>query len=747
MKFEPNEVIDERYRVESILGSGSSGTVYLAEDELLKRQMAVKVLAGESAAKAERAERFHREAKMLSQLDHPNIVAIHRYGFLKDGSPFLVLDFVKGQSLRQLLEQEKRLNLRIAVDFVRQICVGLKVASERGIVHRDLKPENIVISKDYDGLIKIIDFGLCKQISMDSDPGSSAAALTRTGVSLGTIGYMSPEQRVGHKVDWRSDIYSLACMFFEMLTGTSPLTMQGPSELSLKLPTICESFGVSDKTSIAIDAFVQRCTAPVAADRFASHDEVLAALDALLAKDADWTLALQAKRSLSPSLIAGIFLAGCLSLLCIYFLNSASLAGKPRTPGEFHKQLEQQFESKTLNESSIKSAIDFSKTFQFENAAQKRKFEYAVFRIVRKTNSLAKTDESAVALAAEIMRTLAKEGREYFANNLKAADDFASCTNEICEYLYRGDHSAKVWGKIFDASNENHALFEGNDVLANLVESANVFILRADSSAMSGLRSDENRKVSSRHYRLALERLNNLVMDGKASASELEQMRRCANQLVEISKPNHMVGLFYGYYYLTIYYYELSRLASSDRQERVKQRAKCEENLSICRKYLRSEASGIEDYEFRRMEELLQLLSPAAFEKVLSDPLNDKALVDLEHFASDYIFLASGLHRIVQSKLAALKMPIEEQSKLAGRFDHDGTAAGVVMNLVPYVPQFFESAFYGHLYNYVVMSRTGKATAAASELDKANALAKISGAKAEQYLALLKSARARIYPK
>jgi len=212
------------YRVTAALGAGGMGEVYRATDTQLGRDAAIKVLPSEVAQDAERLARFEREARLLASLNHPNVAAIH--GLEKaDGKPFLVLELVEGEELKQRLERGA-VPVDEALEIARQIAEGLEEAHERGIVHRDLKPANVKLTPD--GKVKVLDFGLAKAWTADPTSGSSgvlsesptlAHTGTEAGVILGTAAYMAPEQARGRAVDRRADIWAFGVVLFEMLTG------------------------------------------------------------------------------------------------------------------------------------------------------------------------------------------------------------------------------------------------------------------------------------------------------------------------------------------------------------------------------------------------------------------------------------------------------------------------------------------------------------------------------------------------
>ncbi len=216
-------VIAERYHVLSKLGEGGMGQVFLAEHVKMRRKCAVKLMNPGTHHDADAISRFNREAANASRINHPNVASVYDFGETADGMIFLAMEFVEGESLTALLERNGPLKPARAAEVTRQIAEGLAAAHEQGIVHRDLKPDNIMVTKGRGGadLIKVVDFGIAKAIGADDQ------RVTRTGLSVGTPEYMSPEQFAADQVDHRSDIYSLGLVTFGMLAGRLPF--QGAS--------------------------------------------------------------------------------------------------------------------------------------------------------------------------------------------------------------------------------------------------------------------------------------------------------------------------------------------------------------------------------------------------------------------------------------------------------------------------------------------------------------------------------------
>src|SRR5437667_8145081 len=207
------------YEILAPLGAGGMGEVYRARDTRLCRDVAVKVLPSSFSADPNRLRRFEQEACAVGALNHPNILVVHDIG-THDGSPYVVSELLEGETLRERMGGTA-VGQRRAIDFALQIAHGLAAAHEKGIVHRDLKPDNVFITKD--GRVKILDFGIAKLTQPDATRSQTDIPTRRVdtgpGVVLGTVGYMSPEQVRGQKVDHRSDIFSFGAILYEMLSG------------------------------------------------------------------------------------------------------------------------------------------------------------------------------------------------------------------------------------------------------------------------------------------------------------------------------------------------------------------------------------------------------------------------------------------------------------------------------------------------------------------------------------------------
>lgn len=216
-------VLSDRYIILSEIGSGGMGRVYQARHKLINRIVAVKVLHEHLLTDPMSKRRFDQEAQAASALTHPNLIAVYDYGFATNGLPYLVMDFLQGQSLQDLLKEIGHLQPSRFLNIFTQCCAALDHAHKKGVLHRDVKPTNIMLLGEVKGqdFVKIVDFGIAKILPHE---GSAEQQLTQTGTIFGSPYYMSPEQCQGEKTDVRSDIYSLGCVMYEALTGKVPFS-------------------------------------------------------------------------------------------------------------------------------------------------------------------------------------------------------------------------------------------------------------------------------------------------------------------------------------------------------------------------------------------------------------------------------------------------------------------------------------------------------------------------------------------
>jgi len=284
------EVIDGRYRLDALVGRGGMGVVYRAEHVAIRRTVALKLLHASLAGIPELRRRFEREAAAIGRISHPNCVDVSDFGAIADGSLFLVMEYLEGRSLGDLLEDEHHLRPRRALRILRNVLAGLDHAHHAGIVHRDIKPDNVVLVRDgNDTTAKILDFGIAKVIGA-AQPEESVK-LTQAGVAFGTPIYMSPEQALGNPVDGRADLYSASVMAFEMLTGRPPFFTDDKLEV-MSMHTTREPPAMDEalrdtgypgaRVPRAVEDLIRRGLAKRPDDRFATAADYIAALDVVL---------------------------------------------------------------------------------------------------------------------------------------------------------------------------------------------------------------------------------------------------------------------------------------------------------------------------------------------------------------------------------------------------------------------------------------------------------------------------------
>ncbi|MEC8023651.1 MAG: serine/threonine-protein kinase, partial [Myxococcota bacterium] len=224
-------IFDRRYRVNELIGSGGMGSVYRATHLEMNREVALKVLERGVADTDKQVQRFYQEARASSRLQHPNTIRVFDFGRADDGRLYLAMEYLRGETLTELLCRQKRLSVDRSCHIIRQVCKSLAEAHQVGIIHRDLKPDNIFITDVYGerDFVKVLDFGIAK--STDTEGQES---LTQTGFICGTPRYLSPEQAMGKPIDARSDLYSVGVMLYEMLSGHPPFAAATPIALVMK---------------------------------------------------------------------------------------------------------------------------------------------------------------------------------------------------------------------------------------------------------------------------------------------------------------------------------------------------------------------------------------------------------------------------------------------------------------------------------------------------------------------------------
>src|SRR5919197_469193 len=269
------EVIAGRYELEELVGTGGMSSVFKARDRLLERRVALKVLHQHYTDDDEYVERFRREARVVAQLSHPNIVTVIDRGE-DEGRQFIVFELVEGKTLKELLEEEGRLPVPQALEIALQVARGLAFAHEHGLVHRDVKPQNVILNGD--GRAKVTDFGIARSLDVQG--------VTQSGAVLGTSNYIAPEQASGRPVDQTTDVYSLGVVLYELLTGEVPFP--GESFVAVAMQHVSERppsvLDVRPDVAVRVAHAVDRALEKDPAERFPTMDAFAAELEACLAE-------------------------------------------------------------------------------------------------------------------------------------------------------------------------------------------------------------------------------------------------------------------------------------------------------------------------------------------------------------------------------------------------------------------------------------------------------------------------------
>src|SRR5919108_5995484 len=267
-------LISDRFRLDEKIGAGGMSTVYRAFDPTLERQVAIKLMHRDISTDPDQLERFRREARAVARLNHPHVVTVIDAGE-DEGAPYIVFEYVEGETLKDRIRRHGRLPVTEAVAYAIEIARALGAAHERQIVHRDVKPQNVLI--DEEGSAKVTDFGIARSLTEEG--------LTADGRVLGTTDYVSPEQALGHDVGPQSDLYSLGVVLFEMLTGDVPFHGENQVAVAMKhvreeLPDVLMR---RPEASSALASIVDRATAKDLDRRYQDDAELIADLEEVLA--------------------------------------------------------------------------------------------------------------------------------------------------------------------------------------------------------------------------------------------------------------------------------------------------------------------------------------------------------------------------------------------------------------------------------------------------------------------------------
>ncbi len=268
-----NEVIDDRYKIINTLGEGGMAVVYKAHDLITDKDVAIKMMKPETAANKTNFSRFEREARAAASLNQQNIVKVVNVGSYQ-GLPYMVNEFINGQTLRQVLDVRGKFSFLEACDIMYQLCSAVMYAHQHGVIHRDIKPQNIYLTND--GTIKLGDFGIATF--------QNASHVTRSEVVIGSVHYMAPEISQGNPASERSDIYSMGITFFELITGRVPFDSDSPVTVALmhineKFPSIKK---YNPKTPESIEKIIYKACMKNPVDRYFSAEEMRKDIEKIL---------------------------------------------------------------------------------------------------------------------------------------------------------------------------------------------------------------------------------------------------------------------------------------------------------------------------------------------------------------------------------------------------------------------------------------------------------------------------------
>lgn len=321
----------ERWEVLELIGEGGMSTVYRAQHAVMGKLAAVKLLHANLMRQQSSLQRFQLEARAASTLNHPNVISVFDCGITDDGRPFQIMEYLEGQSLTELLasSESKRLPMERALGLFCQICDALAHAHSKGVVHRDLKPSNVVIVKDQNGddLVKIVDFGIAKLLPLQAD-AVELHQLTITGDVFGTPKYMSPEQCQGQKPDGRSDVYSMGCLMYEVLTGKPPFS--GATVLDTMYAHIdsqARPFAENEPETSPlkkVEAIVLKALSKERDDRYQSMTELKDALGAAISP-----VASRKRFPVQAAIASGVIVATVVCPVFLIFLIKFSLVKPP----------------------------------------------------------------------------------------------------------------------------------------------------------------------------------------------------------------------------------------------------------------------------------------------------------------------------------------------------------------------------------------------------------------------------------
>ena len=568
-------VVDHRYEIIEQVGRGGMGTVYKARQEGLGRIVALKVLQSGLADDAESWSRFEREAIALAKLSHRNIATFYSYGVWQDRVPYIAMEFLDGLSLAETLATRQRLEWKQSLQLLLQVCDAMNYAHLAGVVHRDLKSSNIVLlsSSTDEQLVKVMDFGLAKLIHPD---GKEAQKLTQTGMLVGSVQYLSPEQCRGQKADHRSDIYATGCVLYECLTGAPPFSADNPIAIIHKHANeeaTAPSSRIADPLPPALDDLVLKTLAKDPAARYQSMSELTKDIQEILAGNAIQNqnrdtgkrppanpkeLQSASRNKGKIALLASAIIAGSLVLFAMNLTRHSGKRIDPLNAKNNYLAAESQFKAgqSACGEMDNLEAIDhfkqcialladsrLAKEYQLKNRALEQ-----LGNCYSNVNSLKESEATFLKQARFLEAEFEQTGIRHLDRRtavISLLQSYASLTNLYIK-AKRLDEAEKYASKYYHLSKRNLKIFPMGKV-SHLAVKSNIQKERGDFGKAIALAEEARQECQQnpslynpKYYLDNLFHLIRLHIDAKSSPAVIDEMKRDYLKGLEIYPPQYL---------------------------------------------------------------------------------------------------------------------------------------------------------------------------------------------------------------
>lgn len=470
------QVIGDHYEVTEVLGQGGWSVVYKAHHQTIRnRHVAIKVLHQHLVRDPDKVLRFQREAEAAMSLTHPCVAAVYDYGVLPGGQPFIVMEYLEGIALSDILRDEGALSVERTLHIAEQVCTGLAVAHERNIIHRDVKPSNIFITRDGQGVesVKLLDFGLAKLLAPDEGQGN----LTETGETMGTPDYMSPEQCMGMTLDARTDVYTMGYVLYEMLTGRQAVvgknTFESMNLHIYEMPPPFAQVNPEVKIPDAIESVVFHALAKEPEERYQSALELRDALleagkkqdtrnpfSKWLASSRRKSLATRNKHS-QRNAVAATVLIGCVAVAAAVGLTLHFRGESSSSADHAQDQLEswRALNTRGINAFNERDYVMARKSFeQAEPFADQLGDGSEQQRLTLKYLKDTYTRLGETALAAKVQKKMDKLDRDYYLSEFGRREENDLKIRELFRQLFTHPTDKKIASQLSKTLNDQCAL-------------------------------------------------------------------------------------------------------------------------------------------------------------------------------------------------------------------------------------------------------------------------------------------------